>query len=342
MADTNENEFGVEDQIVNIKEKCDNINPLVVIQCITYNHGPYIRDALEGFVMQKTDFPFVAIVHDDASTDNTADIVREYAEKYPDIILPIYEKENQYSKKAGSIGQILRTAIKVTGAKYVAMCEGDDYWTSPNKLQLQTDFLELHPDYSLCATNVINESKGKKIPSVWNTMETRDLSIEEIIMNGGLFLATASMMMKRDLLLDMPKESRRLHVGDYPLQIYLAYKGKVKLLVDNTCVYRIGSVGSWSEGMMNNKFNWEKKQDYINKELHLLQVMDELTLYQYHKVFKKRSYLFKFSNSILFSSPLNSLRNIISAPLTIVKHSNMKQILVSLTPVFIKKWYYKK
>ena len=73
--------------------------PLVAIQCITYNHEPYIRDALEGFVMQKTDFPFVAIVHDDASTDKTADIIREYAEKYPDIIKPIFETENQYSKR---------------------------------------------------------------------------------------------------------------------------------------------------------------------------------------------------------------------------------------------------
>ncbi|MDE5714067.1 MAG: glycosyltransferase, partial [Muribaculaceae bacterium] len=73
-------------------------NNVVAIRCCTYNHEPYIRDALEGFVMQKTDFPFVAIVHDDASTDRTAEIIREYAEKYPDIIKPIYETENQYSK----------------------------------------------------------------------------------------------------------------------------------------------------------------------------------------------------------------------------------------------------
>ena len=104
--------------------------PLLAIRCLTYNHEPYIRQCLEGFVMQKTDFSFIAIVHDDASTDNTADIIREYAEKYPDIIKPIYETENQYSKHDGSLGRIMNAAIP-ENVKYVAMCEGDDYWIDP-------------------------------------------------------------------------------------------------------------------------------------------------------------------------------------------------------------------
>ncbi len=123
---------------------------LVTIRCITYNHEKYLADALEGFVMQKTNFPFVAIVHDDASTDGTAAILRQYAEKYPDIIHPIYETENQYSKHDGSIERIMDEAIAATGAKYIAICEGDDYWTDPLKLQKQVDFLESHPDYSVC------------------------------------------------------------------------------------------------------------------------------------------------------------------------------------------------
>ena len=127
--------------------------PLVAIRCITYNHGSYIRDALDGFVMQQTDFSFVAIVHDDASTDNTAAIIREYASRYPDIILPIYETENQYSKHDGSLRRIMNNACAATGAKYIALCEGDDYWTDPLKLQKQVDFLESHPDYSLCFHN---------------------------------------------------------------------------------------------------------------------------------------------------------------------------------------------
>jgi glycosyltransferase involved in cell wall biosynthesis len=123
---------------------------LVAIHCLVYNHEPYLRDCLEGFVMQQTSFPFVAIVHDDASTDGSTAIIREYEEKYPDIIKPIYETENQWRKPDGSLGRIMNAAIDATGAKYVAMCEGDDYWTDPLKLQKQVDFLESHPDYVMC------------------------------------------------------------------------------------------------------------------------------------------------------------------------------------------------
>lgn len=128
--------------------------PLVAIRCITYNHEPYIRDALEGFVMQKTNFPFIAIVHDDASTDGTAGIIREYAEKYPDLIKPIYETENQYNKYNGTLIRIMDKACLSSGAKYMAVCEGDDYWTDPFKLQKQVDFLESHPDYSMVFADV--------------------------------------------------------------------------------------------------------------------------------------------------------------------------------------------
>lgn len=134
--------------------------PLVSIQCTVYNHEPYLRQCLDGFVMQQTNFPFEAIVHDDASTDGSAAIIREYAEKYPDIIKPIYEIENQYSKHDGSLGRIMKAAIH-PAAKYVAICEGDDYWTDPQKLQIQVDFLESHPDYSLS----VHEYK------VWNEVK---------------------------------------------------------------------------------------------------------------------------------------------------------------------------
>ena len=121
----------------------ENNEILVSICCITYNHEPYIRDAIEGFLMQKTDFPFEVLIHDDASTDGTADIIREYETKYPDIIKPIYQTENQYSK-----------GIKISATynyprakgKYIALCEGDDYWIDPYKLQKQVDFLEAHEE----------------------------------------------------------------------------------------------------------------------------------------------------------------------------------------------------
>lgn len=124
-------------------------NQIVVsIQCLAYNHAPYIRQCLDGFVMQKTNFRFEAIIHDDASTDGTQDIIREYEQKYPDIIKPIYETENQYSK--GIPGYITDLISSKCKGKYIALCEGDDYWTDPLKLQKQVDFLEEHEDFSCC------------------------------------------------------------------------------------------------------------------------------------------------------------------------------------------------
>ena len=129
-------------------------DPLVSIRCTVYNHEPYLRQCLDGFVMQKTTFPFEAIVHDDASTDGSVAIIREYAERYPDIIKPIYETENQYSKCDGSLTRIMDAAFH-PNSKYIAHCEGDDYWTDPNKLQMQVDFLESHPDYVICSHDVL-------------------------------------------------------------------------------------------------------------------------------------------------------------------------------------------
>ncbi len=132
--------------------------PLVIIQCLVYNHEPYLRQCLDGFVMQKANFHFYAVVHDDCSTDNSVAIIREYTEKYPDIIHPIYETENQYTIGGfGRLNVIMNEACK--DATYIAMCEGDDYWTDPLKLQKQVDFLEKNEEYAICGTNAIYDSQ---------------------------------------------------------------------------------------------------------------------------------------------------------------------------------------
>ena len=134
-------------------EKEQNKNEIVVsISCITYNHAPYIRQALDGFIMQQTNFRFEVLIHDDCSTDGTDDIIREYATKYPDIIKPLYEEENQY-QNGKPHGSAVWNFPRAKG-KYIAICEGDDYWTDPLKLQKQVDFLESHPDFSMVFANV--------------------------------------------------------------------------------------------------------------------------------------------------------------------------------------------
>lgn len=122
--------------------------PLVSICCLTYNHAPFIRKCLDGFLMQQTDFPIEILIHDDCSTDGTDDIIREYTAKYPDVIFPLYEEENQYSM--GGAGKMDLYNYTRARGKYIAYCEGDDYWTDPLKLQKQVDFMEANPDYSVC------------------------------------------------------------------------------------------------------------------------------------------------------------------------------------------------
>lgn len=171
--------------------------PLVSIRCITYNHEKYIRDALEGFVMQKTNFKFEAIVHDDASTDNTAAIIQEYAEKYPDIIKPIFETENQYSKKDGSLRRIMNEAVH-PNAKYIAFCEGDDFWTDPYKLQKQFEIMENNPNCSLCyhaCKNIfenVNPSSFRFGESVKESYKLSDML--------NYHFQTATVMIKKEVL----------------------------------------------------------------------------------------------------------------------------------------------
>lgn len=243
------------DQINKIKERCQAIKPLVVIRCITYNHEPYIKDALEGFLMQKTDFPFVAIVHDDASTDNTAGIVREYAEKYPDIIFPIFETKNQYSKRDGSLGEIMKTAQDATGAKYIAFCEGDDYWTDPLKLQKQVDILELDSSVTLSfhSVNEILKNKSKIRALVFNRYYS---GVEYFLNKPG---QTASFVIRAEIYKSNIYRdifnSNIFSVGDIPLVLVCASIGNLRGLSDIMSVYRHIPSG-WSMKTRDKESQW--------------------------------------------------------------------------------------
>lgn len=119
---------------------------MISVCCLAYNHERYIRKTLDGFVNQKTDFRFEVLIHDDASTDKTPDIIREYEKKYPDIIKPIYQSENKYSQ---NIQVSYKYQYPRASGKYICWCEGDDYWCDSNKLQLQFDIMEKHPECSM-------------------------------------------------------------------------------------------------------------------------------------------------------------------------------------------------
>ena len=206
---------------------------MVTIRCITYNHEPYIRQCLEGFIMQKTNFRFEAIVHDDASTDETANIIREYAEKYPDIIKPIFETENQYSKLDGSIQRIMSEHIH---GKYVAMCEGDDYWIDPLKLQKQVDFLESNPKYSMCAHNAFVFYQQKNDVCLFNkTSYSGELSVHDAI--HAWKIPTASILVLSEIAKEYPSWLAVIYSGDYSLILRTLLKGKIYLNSDITVSY---------------------------------------------------------------------------------------------------------
>lgn len=218
-----------------------NRQTVVAIHCIAYNHEPYIRDALEGFVMQRTDFPFVAIVHDDVSTDRTADIIREYADRYPEIIKPIFETENQYSKGGGALGRVMQQAIDATGARYVAYCEGDDYWTDPLKLQKQVDFLEANPEYSMCFHNAVEHwEDGSVADHLFAPLENRDYDYRE--MGAGWNVPTASAVVRKKIL-DSELYKRAISCkdfiyGDILIWLTAVEFGKIYCTGETMSVYR--------------------------------------------------------------------------------------------------------
>ncbi|MBD5261370.1 MAG: glycosyltransferase [Bacteroides sp.] len=217
--------------------------PIVAIHCVTYNHGDYLREALEGFVMQQTTFPFVAIVHDDASTDNTAEVLREYADKYPDIILPIFETENQHSKK--TLGIIMKKARDVTSAKYIAMCEGDDYWIDPLKLQKQVDYLELNPNFSMCFHSAnLKYEKGTKqnkiLETNYDNLQQREYSIDEI--HKSFIVPACSVLLKTEVW-DKYRNDPNYFVSDNVLWTACALCGRIFCFEDKMSVYRINNNG---------------------------------------------------------------------------------------------------
>jgi len=216
-------------------------SPLVVIRCIAYNHQSYIRDALNGFISQKTDFPFIAIVHDDASTDDTANIIREYAEKYPDIIFPILDTENQHCKYDGSLRNIMDEACAVSKAKYIALCEGDDYWIDPYKLQKQVDFLESHSEYSMCFGNAIEHwQDGTNPDKQFSHIESRDYRRIELIENW--IVPTGSVIYRLPISRDKQYHklmlSGKMIAGDIVLFLTCFSYGKVRGFNDIFSVYR--------------------------------------------------------------------------------------------------------
>ncbi|WP_432671698.1 glycosyltransferase [Flavobacterium sp. SM2513] len=217
--------------------------PLVSISCITYNHVNFIRECLDGFLMQKCNFDFEILIHDDASTDGTSDIIREYYDKYPNIIKPIIQVENQWSR--GIRKMTLTFNIPRAQGKYIAMCEGDDYWTDPLKLQKQVNFLENNTNYVLV---------GNLASKIYESENFNTLHKPKIALNCDFDFDTKYLMLKNPistltvcfrngLIKEFPEVYFQGSGGDRRLYMLLSQFGKCRYTQDVSGVYRIHSGG---------------------------------------------------------------------------------------------------
>ncbi len=255
--------------------------PLVTIHCATYNHEHYIRECLNGFVIQRTTFNFEVIVHEDASTDQTASIVREFEQQYPNIIKPIYQTENQYSKRNGSVRRAMQAATK---GKYVAVCEGDDYWIDPLKLQKQVDFLDANEDYGLVYTKryllengqIRNKPISQKLPINGDYLST--------LITKGNVVHTLTVMYRKSIY-DKVEHlfiNERFAMGDFPMWIAIASESKVKYLPFATAVYRVLNNSASCRSNINSRVSFIKNaniiQHFYNDKLGLGLDIDDLSL----------------------------------------------------------------
>lgn len=227
---------------MNERTRQKNETPLVSVYCMTYNQEKTIAQAIEGVVGQHTDFAFELIVHDDASTDGTARIVQEYAERYPAILRPIFQRENQFHNC-----NLIQTFIHpVSRGKYIAICEGDDFWNDPHKLQKQVDRMESDPSCTLCFHAV------RQLDADGTTMDVRPLKTSGevpaslVIKRGGLFCPTVSLLFRRDVMDTWPDFRVMADVYDYPAQVLAASMGRVWYLDEIMATYRFASEGSWT------------------------------------------------------------------------------------------------
>ena len=247
-------------------------SPKITVLCLAYNHASYIKDALEGFVSQKTRFSFEVIVHDDASTDGTADIIREYARRYPQIIKPVFQKENQYSRGV-AIGPTF--CFPLVRGEYVALCEGDDYWTDPLKLQLQADALDAYPEVDLCTHGALVTQNGKfhgYMPSrLWGGI----LSADKIIR--GMRLPTASLLIRREAYLRMTPP-REILFNDTALLLQTCMRGGALYLPRCMSVYRYQTPGSWSA-----VHRGQARMDARKTEQAQLEAFDQWTEGRFHR-----------------------------------------------------------
>lgn len=279
----------------------DENTPLVSIYVATYNHESYIRDCLDGILNQITDFEYEILVIDDASTDNNPDIINEYAQRHPEKIRPFLLKENYFRQGRSKIFEIFFPNAK---GKYIAFCEGDDYWTYEHKLQRQIEYLESHPDATICFHNhtVRNEcSVNKFIPKIRKLHSDREVKAEEIIIEQ--MMQTATVVARIDRIINDHElyhdiTNNRFNFTD--IRFYLSYinSGKIYGFEGDWSVYRINDNGVTSIDIIERTINhhqlldkltecYDGKYEFLKKSISTHKHLDYWTINRWKKNYFK-------------------------------------------------------
>lgn len=278
---------------------------------ITYNQKEYISQCIEGVLMQKTNFSFEIIIGDDNSTDGTREIITEYARKYPDLI-----KLNLREVRGEGIPgkQNFLTTLTMCTGEYISLCDGDDYWTDPLKLQKQVDFLEANPEYVLCFHQVSILNSNGEIVDDFITKVPENYETIEILAQLGNYIHTPSVVF-RNINKAFPFEFQHSPIGDYFLYMMLAEHGKLKCFEEKMAIYRYG-VGIYSSESNTNMIIMLNKQYAC-----LLSYLKDDTI---KKIILDRNFLLINSLDTTFHSKYSSNDYII-------KHKSLKNILKILS-----------
>lgn len=274
----------------------------VSILCLAYNHEEFIARTIEGFLMQQTDFPIEIIIHEDASTDGTAAVIREYEQKHPDVIKPIYQTENQFQKGVNINAEFM---LPLATGKYVALCDGDDYWTDPHKLQKQYDAMEQHPECEMCLHKVkdVLEQGDKTIVKYIPKVEipTGILSSEEFmrhISKSNIFNEVCYFF-RRDSYSEyqynypvFAQESMKARVDDAPMLLYFGQLAKVCYINEDMATYRRQVPGSWSDNLKKAEFEHTKR--YCESAIARFKEFNKFTNDKYAEILEPKIRYFEF------------------------------------------------
>lgn len=255
------------------------MKPKLSVCMVTYNHENFIKQAIESVLMQKVNFDYEIVIGEDCSTDKTKEIVIKYQNKYPNIIKAFINKKN-----LGAGLNFIKT-LKGCKGEYIALLDGDDYWTNQYKLQKQVDFLSCNPDYSISSHNVYVTQDGRKgQPIEWLGENHREISTLEDILRDGSGGATCSLVFRSKSINPLPKWYYGLHGGDWALQVICTSKGKMSYFYEVMGVYRQhqDSATDFKKGSI------KKLNAFLSGGVSLCKIFDEHFNYKYTRLIKEQ------------------------------------------------------